>query len=448
METPDAHPASLIQSIEIDDLFGQFRYFIRSPASLNNDNKLLLLYGDNGAGKSTILNVVFHLLHPEPYGGHRTEVAQIPFGSVRISLTSGYLIVATKDEPFDQTKYTIQLFYPDSRGAIEYTWEYENRKRENTDPDYLQYCEVLKEIGVAFHFLSDTRRVAGASEDSDEEPLVRLFRTRINRDDHPKRLEYGRTTTDAEVLVGDAVNRTIEGLRQLALTGTSEGYTSVNTIYENLISEIIDLDVDTDHHQDSSINELRRNLENLRKRNSNYAKYGLTSELSTQHLLEQLSRAQGSHIKILNTVLKPYFDGHHARLNALQSVQKVIDEFVTLLSEFFSLKSVELDVRTGLSIVDNRDMRIPPEALSSGERQLVVLLCNAITARQDGMILVIDEPEISLNIKWQRRLIAALLTCLEGVDMQIVLATHSVEILSQYQNYVTSLESSADSIND
>ena len=90
MEPQVSQPSSLIQSIDIDDLFGQFRYRLQSKASLRGDDQLLLLYGDNGAGKSTILNIVFHLLHPAPYGGHRSAVGPIPFRFVKIVLTSGH----------------------------------------------------------------------------------------------------------------------------------------------------------------------------------------------------------------------------------------------------------------------------------------------------------------------------------------------------------------------
>ena len=332
--------------------------------------------------------------------------------------------------------------------VVEHVWEYERRERDAANPAYYQYCEYLEKIGLAFHFLSDTRRVAGISERPNEDFHVQLFPTRALREKYSVLRERGRTTPESEVLVGDAVDRTIESLRRLALTGTSVGYTSVNTIYEELISRIVEQDSEADESHLLPISGLRKNLVALHKRNSDYAKYGLTPDLDTDRLLKLLDRAQDPSIEILNTVLKPYFDGHHARLSALEPAQKVIDEFVTMLSEFFSHKFVKLDVRTGLQILDRKNKRIPPESLSSGERQLVVLFCNAITARKDGTILVIDEPEISLNVKWQRRMISALLSCLEGVRTQIILATHSIEILSQYNEYVVTLRDHSEQTDD
>ena len=448
MEPSASHQSSLIQSIEIDELFGQYRYRLRSSASLRGEDQLLLLYGDNGAGKSTILNIVFHLLNPEPYRGHRSAIGNIPFRFVRIVLTSGYTIIAEKDDPFDQTHYRLQLAKPGSGEVISHLWEFERRRRDPEDSNYIQYCQILDEIGLVFHFLSDTRRVAGESDLASEDAHERFLRSRMRRERSYRIQERSVANEESEVLAGNAVDRTIEGLRRLALTGTNLGYTSVNTIYEQLINRILYLGTGAEASDLLPISGLRTSLAELHERNSNYAKYGLTPDLDTDRLLRLIDRAQQTNIEILNTVLKPYLDGHHARLNALEPVQKVINEFVTMLSEFFSNKRVELDVRTGLRILDRKNKEIRPELLSSGERQLVVLLCNAITARRNGMILVIDEPEISLNVKWQRRLISALLTCLEGVETQIILATHSIEILSQYHEFVATLSEVQELSND
>lgn len=439
MNAAESARTSLVQSIAIDDLFGQFRYRLRSPASSSGENDLLLLYGDNGAGKSTILNIVFHLLHPEPFGGHRTAIGQVPFRELEITLTSGYSVAARKDDPFDPTKYTITLTPPGSGKPLECIWERERRSHRDISEDrqYSQYCNVLAELGIAFHFLSDTRRVAGQPHPSSSP----RWRSVVYRS--PAETAWPRFEEDPEALVDRAIDQAIEDLRRLALTGSSEGYTSVNAIYDGLIGRILGGPSD-DAEPQSSIDALREKLEALHERNSAYSKYGLTPDLDTDRLLERLNSARQRNVELLNIVLKPYLDGHNARLDALQAVQEVIDELVTILSDFLSHKSVSLDVRAGLQISGPNENRIPPALLSSGERQLLVLLCNAITARRDGTILIIDEPEISLNVKWQRRLISALLTCLRGVDTQLIMATHSIEILAQHRSSVAQLTHFAD----
>ena len=45
-------------------------------------------------------------------------------------------------------------------------------------------------------------------------------------------------------------------------------------------------------------------------------------------------------------------------------------------------------------------------------------------------------------------MISALLSCLEGVRTQIILATHSIEILSQYNEYVVTLRDHSEQTDD
>jgi len=66
--------------------------------------------------------------------------------------------------------------------------------------------------------------------------------------------------------------------------------------------------------------------------------------------------------------------------------------------------------------------------LSSGERQIVLLLVEITRHIKPGGIVLIDEPEISLHSAWQRGLMAALDKIIEQYDAQVILATHSLEI--------------------
>jgi ABC-type cobalamin/Fe3+-siderophores transport system ATPase subunit len=81
--------------------------------------------------------------------------------------------------------------------------------------------------------------------------------------------------------------------------------------------------------------------------------------------------------------------------------------------------------------------------LSSGEKQLLLLFCNALAASQNTTIFMIDEPELSLNIKWQRQLIRALAAVTSRRNVQFVMATHSFELLSPHGENVWQLKNLA-----
>jgi len=68
--------------------------------------------------------------------------------------------------------------------------------------------------------------------------------------------------------------------------------------------------------------------------------------------------------------------------------------------------------------------------MSSGEKQLALLLIEITRRIVPGSVILIDEPEISLHPAWQRGLVVALDKITEQYDAQVIMATHSPEIAS------------------
>lgn len=99
------------------------------------------------------------------------------------------------------------------------------------------------------------------------------------------------------------------------------------------------------------------------------------------------------------------------------------------LNEFFSQsnKTVEID-SVGRIKVSHAGNPIPLEHLSSGEKQLLILLTHARFSRNRGGAFIVDEPELSLHMRWQEMLVDGLL---DGgpSNNQFIFATHSPEIV-------------------
>jgi energy-coupling factor transporter ATP-binding protein EcfA2 len=96
----------------------------------------------------------------------------------------------------------------------------------------------------------------------------------------------------------------------------------------------------------------------------------------------------------------------------------------SLLHELFNGgKQVRLD--KGIS-VSSRAENIPIELLSSGEKQMLLILLEALAAGDHSII--IDEPEISMHVDWQRRLVESMR--IVNPEAQIVIATHSPEVMA------------------
>jgi energy-coupling factor transporter ATP-binding protein EcfA2 len=423
---------STIKSILVEDLFGTYSYELTPLPKQIGDDSLFLLYGENGAGKSTILKLLFHILNPEPYAGHRSFITTIPFKTFEIRLNSGATIAVKKDEPFSTSDYSliIQSKVPD----VDLKWGWDAQAKIKPDPLYDQICNFLKCHGPGLFFLPDNRKIEGAPLQP-QDPRIATWEQQVLL--HSASVP---AQDSLENLTAEAVSRMAAWFRQQALSDTNTGYTSVNTIYVDLLTTIVGKRRSHADEPGLSLNTLRDRLHSLNVRNAQFSKYGLTPELDIDKLSSLLAKAKPDDSPLLATVLKPYLDGHNARLDALARTQQTIDQFVSTIADFFVEKTLSFGLGQGVCIKSSIGRDLRPEFLSSGEKQLLLLFCNAITARNDGTIFIIDEPEISLNVKWQRRLLKSLLTCLSGVKAQVILATHSIEILSQYEEFVTPLQ--------
>jgi len=68
-----------------------------------------------------------------------------------------------------------------------------------------------------------------------------------------------------------------------------------------------------------------------------------------------------------------------------------------------------------------------------------LLFCHTLIARDRPSIFIIDEPELSLNVKWQRKLLEALLDVVAKSQIQFLFASHSIELLAQHRDKVVPL---------
>ncbi len=68
-----------------------------------------------------------------------------------------------------------------------------------------------------------------------------------------------------------------------------------------------------------------------------------------------------------------------------------------------------------------------PYQLSSGEKQMLVILLTVLVEDNQNYVLFMDEPEISLHVEWQKRLIDLILEL--NPNVQIILTTHSPAVI-------------------
>ncbi len=77
-------------------------------------------------------------------------------------------------------------------------------------------------------------------------------------------------------------------------------------------------------------------------------------------------------------------------------------------------------------LLEETNKTISAYSLSSGEKQLLIILLKTLCQDEKPFILLLDEPEISLHIDWQEELISILRTL--NPNCQLIIATHSVGV--------------------
>lgn len=96
--------------------------------------------------------------------------------------------------------------------------------------------------------------------------------------------------------------------------------------------------------------------------------------------------------------------------------------------------------RLSIILEENFNKRVPIElkSLSSGEKQLFILLTEALLQKENNYLFIADEPELSLHIDWQKRILQEMLTL--NPNAQIIVATHSPEIAGNYPDKVVNMK--------
>jgi hypothetical protein len=134
-----------------------------------------------------------------------------------------------------------------------------------------------------------------------------------------------------------------------------------------------------------------------------------------------------------------YSEFIESRAATRELVAERLVTFEQVMAEFLTGKSVSVDARRGVTILSDDGERLEESQLSSGEFQLLYLMVAALTTRRRGTVIAIDEPELSMHIAWQRRLVPSLIKCASRAAPQFILATHSPDIAAGYPESMVEL---------
>ncbi len=445
------HHGLAIKTINVERLFGLHNYTLSVPKEKEEAGKIIILYGDNGSGKSTILKLAFHLLAPEDDEGHKSTAAPVPFKLFGIELTDGSKISAERSGRNLNGPFLMRIKRPRKKEAkVEFVSDEKFRVRPTSKKHNVEihtFLAKLKELQLCLYMLSDDRQIHLAGKHDRRNKLVRdlefpddeiywdpeiRFRASRHAGLDPEKI--------AQYLLVQSIRRAEGWIQSRAMIGSSIGESSVNSLYNEILRRLVALPQDQRVDTTSTKKSIEKRVSKLEAECKKFAQYGIIPEFQGSEILMAVGEALGRHLGIIANVLNPYLESIEKKLEALSETHQRVDSFVTVVNRFLTNKSLSFDLHSGLAVTAADGTILTPQMLSSGERHLFLLFCNSIVAIDRPSIMIIDEPEISLNVKWQRTLLSSLLECIGDSPVQYIFATHSLELLSQHRNRVVKLE--------
>ena len=153
-----------------------------------------------------------------------------------------------------------------------------------------------------------------------------------------------------------------------------------------------------------------------------------------------------SSTKIISLYLRTrgMLDAYHRFQEESEKNYALLKMYLKLLMDFmpdkkFSLSNetdgkLKIEVELGK---EGREYELNYKDLSSGEKQILILLTEALLQQGKKYIYLADEPEMSLHMNWQAIIISAI-TQLNN-KAQIIVATHSPEIAQDWSNMIIDL---------
>lgn len=100
--------------------------------------------------------------------------------------------------------------------------------------------------------------------------------------------------------------------------------------------------------------------------------------------------------------------------------------FIKIINELFENTEKTFDEENFVFIRKGHKTPLEIEKLSSGEKQVMLILLTTLLQKGKKSILLLDEPEISLHLDWQRRFIRDVRALNE--NCQLIITTHSPSI--------------------
>lgn len=446
-----------IDKLVINGLYG----YIDKTITFNGD--LTLLVGINGSGKTSILNIINWVLRPSIPNLCVTEFKSIQllfqFKNVNYEVICKHnksnFTYTLKTEKEKYNPLVVRIITPPSEiknddgtklNLIQHYFQLSPDQKEKKTWDLIATFPNPTVIGLDRHLYAEESekifieeslrgRIVKKSSIQGLSPLDRVKEI-VNREYRKKKNSILNLTSNLKnhlmlsTFAGSITKESItSGIRQKLNINQIEGAEKrVNDYFQNFEKKSFTVD------EQKTITKYFAQLKEIT------LQYQNEPNSEKVRLLYGLNASQ--FVKV-NKLLKEFEKFEIDTNNALEQINTFINTLNFFLKDsakklLFKEDTAELSFHTldknGNTITDFKDIKF----LSSGEQQILILFSYIAFNSQDGKLFIIDEPELSLHIKWQEDFLNQL-EKITPKGTQLIMATHSPILANKKREKTTVL---------
>ena len=419
-----------ITKISVQGLFGMFDHEI----PLNRESRITIVHGPNGVGKTVLMQMVHGLFNYD----YSYVAFGVPFGQIQIEFENGLFItveaveldrdgdtitVSASEWPLD---HGLRICFDDGASAqSEFTLAVPEHGKG----------EMLWSLTVKGHFFGDLFQRVETGNDTLWLAKHRLFTTEELLDAIPE-LHDAACGVMPEWFgsIRQESNTSLIRISRVNMVDT-KGWIDFGRGYEHAEEDGLGYGSAISAISES-IKAIPRGEPIVRNRDRIKAIMAMEDFESEDPVLEDY---------LESAYWKEDFTGYIAKRRmpfaTYHDAQILFEE---IINERFSFKSFKVDAEVGLRFVSDGGEHIECESLSSGEQHLLVLYYQLVFETEPDTLVMIDEPELSMNVVWQRNFIKDLQRIVELRKFDVLIATHSPEVIYDKWDWTVALGEKVD----
>ena len=213
------------------------------------------------------------------------------------------------------------------------------------------------------------------------------------------------------------LNRSVNYLEQTSGEVKSDEKNGVHVYFDNSAATFIPYDVIRSYDRPLIMGDFTARM----------ADANVKSELDWQLYLLQ-RRYLDYQVNIGNKMIE-LLSGDEEQRSLAPSLSLPKRKFQDMIDELFSYTHKTIDRKSNDIVFYQNGERLLPYKLSSGEKQMLVILLTVLVRDDDHCVLFMDEPEASLHIEWQQKLIGMIRNL--NPNVQLILTTHSPAVIME-----------------